>query len=178
MPFSQDMGTSFWAGQRTSYPFRPTPLPLLNGSAADGLSVIEQPTDLSTLVGKYVSFASGFIQRNAKARRPWYLYVPFNHVHAPNSCNPRFCGRSPRGPVGDSVEETDWAVGEIMAAVAASGLASNTITFFTSDKCVQAALHTNTPWLIPLYLLSSAAAAAAAWLHGCTAANENMLHSL
>ena len=135
VPFSQDMGTSFWAGRQTSYPFRPTPLPLLNGSAAGGVSVIEQPADLSTLVSKYVNFASAFISRNTQAQRPWYLYVPFNHVHAPNSCNPRFCGRSPRGPVGDAVEETDWAVGQIMAVVAASGAAaSNTITFFTSDN--------------------------------------------
>ena len=62
------------------------------------------------------------------------MYVSFNHVHAPNSCSPSFCGKSNRGPIGDAVEEVDWAVGSIMAALEAAGQDENTLVFFTSDN--------------------------------------------
>ena len=128
IPFSQDMGTSFW--QPTGKPvFQPTPLPVLNGTA-----IVEQPAGLHTLVARYVAFAEDFIARAAAANEPFYLYVPFNHVHAPNSCGAAWCGKASRGPVGDAVEETDWAVGQIMAALKAHGVDQNTLTFFSSDN--------------------------------------------
>ena len=72
----------------------------------------------------------------AAAAKPFYLYFPFNHVHAPNSCSAPMCGASARGPVGDAVEEMDAAVGALMeAAIAAYG---STLTLFLSD---------NGPWL-------------------------------
>jgi arylsulfatase A len=126
------MGMSFWVGGvhgKPSFPFHPVPLPLLNGT-----TVIEQPADLSNLVKKYVGFASNFIARHTAAKRPWYLYVPFNHIHSPNSCSAEWCGKSKRGPVGDATEELDSAVGEIMKAVKEAGCDENTITFFTSVR--------------------------------------------
>lgn len=55
-------------------------------------------------------------------------------VHGPNSCGPSFCGKSVRGPVGDAIEEMDWAIGQIMAAISAAGVDDNTLVFFTSDN--------------------------------------------
>ena len=81
--------------------------------------------------------------------------VPFNHIHAPNSCAAGFCGKSARGPVGDAVEEMDWAVGEIMAALKANGVDENTLTFFTSGA------HCLTPLASRCNILAAAAAAAA-----------------
>ena len=132
IPFSQDMGLSFWRHPtplRPAPPFQPVPLPLVNGT-----TVVEQPVGLHHLVAKYVDFATSFITRNSAAGKPWYLYVPFNHIHAPNSCAAKWCGKAPRGPVGDAVEEMDWAVGEIMASVKGAGVDDNTLTLFTSDK--------------------------------------------
>ena len=74
------------------------------------------------------------MQRAVAAGDPFYLYAPFNHIHAPNSCAAEWCGKSARGPVGDAVEEVDWAVGQLMAALKASGADDNTLTFFTSDN--------------------------------------------
>ena len=65
-------------------------------------------------------------------------YLPLNHIHGPNSCGARWCGRSARGPVGDATEETDWIVGEVMATLAASAAAKDTLVFFTSGKAVAA----------------------------------------
>jgi arylsulfatase A len=62
--------------------------------------------------------------------------LAFNHVHAPNSCGANFCGTSKRGPIGDAVQEMDWAVGHVMDTVRspALGLGDNTLVFFTSDN--------------------------------------------
>ncbi|MYF70716.1 MAG: sulfatase-like hydrolase/transferase, partial [Proteobacteria bacterium] len=43
-------------------------------------------------------------------------------------------GTSQRGLYGDVVEEIDWSVGEIVAALERIGLAENTLVIFTSDN--------------------------------------------
>jgi arylsulfatase A-like enzyme len=131
IPFSQDMGISFWEprGWKPAEPYFPSPLPLLNGT-----TVIEQPCGLHTVVKKYSKAAAGFIEKQAKAGTPFYLYVPYNHVHGPNSCGPDYCGKSSRGPIGDAVEEMDWSVGQIMASLESSGVDNNTLVFFSSDN--------------------------------------------
>jgi arylsulfatase A len=122
------MGLSFWLtlGWKPSLPYEPTPLPLLNGT-----KVVEQPCGLHTVVRRYSDAAVGFIGTHAKAGTPFYLYVPYNHVHHPNSCGPDFCGKSTRGPIGDAVEEMDWSVGHIMGALKTTGVDNNTLVFFT-----------------------------------------------
>jgi arylsulfatase A len=132
------MGLSFWEhrnGDKPNPPFQPTPLPLLHARRGGGnATVLEQPVSLDTLVDRYSEFAERFIRRSAEADKSFYLYVPFNHIHAPNSCSVRFCGKSRRGPVGDATEEADWAVGRIMGALQSAGVDNDTITFFTSDN--------------------------------------------
>lgn len=108
IPYSQDMGRSFWNPGPMSEPFQPNPLPLLNGT-----TVIAQPANLDTLVQDYVDYAVQFITRQSATGTPWALYLPWNHVHAPNSCSARFCGVTRRGPIGDAVHEMDWAIGQV-----------------------------------------------------------------
>ncbi len=130
IPFSQDMGHSFWKPGPPGEPFFPVPIPLVKNDS----HIIEQPVDLSSLAQRYAASATSFIAEQAAAKRPFYLYVPFNHVHGPNSCGPDFCGRAENGPIGDAVEEVDWAVGQIMAALQDAGVDDNTLVFFTSDN--------------------------------------------
>ena len=96
IPFSQDMGLSFWFlnNLQPVEPYQPVPLPLL-----DGTDVIEQPVALSNLVHRYIERATDFIKRSHESDTPFFLYLPFNHVHAPNSCSPKFCGSSEQGAV-------------------------------------------------------------------------------
>ena len=127
IPFSQDMGTSAWL-PIPSEPWKPVPLPLLNGT-----TVIEQPVDLGSLTQKYAKAAVDFV---SNAPGPFYLYAAFNHVHAPNTAGSAFCGKSPQGAVGDAVEEVDWAIGQIMDAVRSrvAKEGDNTLVLFTSDN--------------------------------------------
>ena len=44
-------------------------------------AVLEQPVELTSLPGKYTAFATDFITAQSKAEKPFFLYVPFSHVH-------------------------------------------------------------------------------------------------
>ena len=77
-----------------------------------------------------------FIEKNKDA--PFFLYVAHNMPHVPLHVSDKFKGKSARGLYGDVIEEIDWSVGEILAALKRSGLEENTWVIFTSD---------NGPWL-------------------------------
>lgn len=101
-----------------------------------GLDVIERPVDQTTLTRRYTGEAIGFITRHQT--KPFFLYLPHTFPHVPLFASKNFHGRSARGLYGDTVEELDWSVGEVLAALRRLKLAENTLVFFTSD---------NGPWL-------------------------------
>ena len=78
--------------------------------------------------------AVGFIQRQSKAQKPFFLYLPLTQVHYPTLPSRRFEGRTGNGDFADSVVETDAHVGEILDAIEKAGVARNTIVVFTSDN--------------------------------------------
>eukprot|EP00729_Bicosta_minor_P021829 gene21829-24993_t len=90
--------------------------------------------DLFTIAMKYSKVTTEFITTNAESETPFLVYLPFNHIHGPNSCGARWCGQSKRGPIGDATEEVDWVIGEIMATIASSKAKDDTLVFFTSDN--------------------------------------------
>ena len=65
---------------------------------------------------------------------PFFLYVAEKNVHIPLVPAAEFAGRSAAGPYGDSVEELDWSVGEIVRALAERDLLDETLVVFTSDN--------------------------------------------
>jgi arylsulfatase A-like enzyme len=98
-----------------------------------GTNLLECPADQTTLTRRYTEQATKFIHEHR--RGPFFLYFAHTFPHVP-----LFASRhsSPRGPYGDVVEELDWSVGELFAALRREGLEKNTLVFFTSD---------NGPWL-------------------------------
>jgi arylsulfatase A-like enzyme len=103
----------------------------------EGEKLIEQPADQTTLTRRYTEQAVKFIQE--KKGGPFFLYFPHTFPHTPLFASEQFRGKSPRGRYGDVVEEIDWSVGQVLAAVRAAGIEKKTFVFFTSD---------NGPWLI------------------------------
>jgi len=75
-----------------------------------------------------------FIREQAKAGRPFFLYMPLNSPHAPIVPTKEWQGKSGLGPYGDFVMETDWAVGEVLRAIDEAGVRGNTLVLFTSDN--------------------------------------------
>lgn len=94
--------------------------------------VLEEQTALEPLTGRYTERAVKFIEESKGS--PFFLYMPHTYPHIPLGASARFRGKSPQGIYGDVVEEIDWSVGEIMAAVKRSGADSNTLVMFSSDN--------------------------------------------
>jgi len=65
---------------------------------------------------------------------PFFLYLAQTEPHLPLETASRFRRRSPLGPYGDSVEEMDWSVGEVLRAIRDNGIEDNTLVLFTSDN--------------------------------------------
>jgi arylsulfatase A len=100
-------------------------------------TIIEQPTDLSTLTRRYTDEAVHFIHQNRK--QPFFLYFAHSYPHIPLFASKAFKNASPRGLYGDVVEELDWSVGQVLQTLKKEGLTENTFVFFTSD---------NGPWIV------------------------------
>jgi arylsulfatase A-like enzyme len=78
--------------------------------------------------------AVGYIGERAKAKTPFFLYLPLASPHTPILPTKEWQGKSGLNPYGDFVAATDAAVGEVLAALKANGLEDNTLVIFTSDN--------------------------------------------
>ena len=94
-------------------------------------SVIEQPVQLNTLISRYTNQAVSFIQSAASA--PFFLYLAYNAPHLPLVPSTAFTGASALGAYGDVMQEIDWSVSQVMAALAGAGVDQNTLVMLTSD---------------------------------------------
>ena len=65
---------------------------------------------------------------------PFFLYFATHDPHVPRVPHPRFVGKTTMGPRGDAIVQTDWCVGEILAALDRLKLAGDTLVIFTSDN--------------------------------------------
>ncbi len=127
VPYSNDM-SRFHRKPGDKYPHA---LPLIRGN-----DVVQWEPDQHLLTKVLTEGAVEFIDRNHD--RPFFVYLPHPMPHIPIYASKEFEGQSPRGLYGDVIEEIDWSVGEIRAALERHGIANNTLVIFTSD---------NGPWL-------------------------------
>ena len=84
------------------------------------------------LTRRAVNFIAEAAQSNP--RRPFFLYMPLTAPHYPVVPAPRYQGCTQAGDYGDFVAQVDDTVGRIVAALAAAGVADNTLVIFTSDN--------------------------------------------
>jgi arylsulfatase len=103
------------------------PLPLISSG-----QVLEQPATQQTLTQRFTQRAVDFI--NNAGKQPFFLYLAYTAPHVPLAPNPNFAGKSGAGHYGDVVMELDWGVGQVLAALKANGIDSNTLVMFTSDN--------------------------------------------
>ncbi|MBS0538286.1 MAG: arylsulfatase [Proteobacteria bacterium] len=73
-----------------------------------------------------------FIKRHAKG--PFFAYVPLTQMHFPTLPHHDFEGRTGKGTFADSLAEMDARVGQMIDAVAAAGIADDTLFIFGSDN--------------------------------------------
>ncbi|MFT6807461.1 MAG: arylsulfatase A [Saprospiraceae bacterium] len=132
IPYSNDMSPPTVAFEPLKKLFPAMPL-------MEGEDIIEEEPDQTQLTKRYAERAVRFI--GEQKENPFFLYVPFAFPHIPLFASEQFRGRSKRGLYGDTVEEIDWAVGQIMDALKTNGIDENTMVVFISD---------NGPWLSKL----------------------------
>ena len=104
-----------------------------SGPAAASFEAVDV---LPTLTRKMVEFVTA----QAKLGKPFFVYMPLNSPHTPIVPSKAWQGKSSLGAYGDFVMETDWAVGEVLAALDKAGVGGNTLVILTSDNgCSKAA---------------------------------------
>jgi arylsulfatase len=78
--------------------------------------------------------AIGFMERQAEAGKPFFVYLPYTATHFPTMPHPDFAGKTGKGPWGDLLMQIDSYVGELLDTVDELGLAEDTIFIFTADN--------------------------------------------
>lgn len=94
--------------------------------------VVQPVADLETLTQRYTEEAVSFIDKSKSG--PFFLYFPHTYPHIPLAASSKFRGKSPQGIYGDVVEELDWSVGEVLAALKRTGVENRTLVLFSSDN--------------------------------------------
>jgi len=82
----------------------------------------------------FVNRAIGFIEKNSKASKPFFLSLPLPAPHTPILPTREWKGKSGLNSYGDFVMMFDFYVGQIANAVKAAGIENNTLIIFTSDN--------------------------------------------
>ena len=89
--------------------------------------------DEKNVLPDFTKKAVAFIEQQSK-ETPFFLYVPYASPHTPVAPNDAFLGKSEAGIYGDFVIESDWGVGEIVAALKRKEVFDNTLVIVTSDN--------------------------------------------
>jgi len=71
---------------------------------------------------------------DAKAGKPFFLYLPLTSPHYPVCPLEQFWGQGDCGGYGEFVIETDYHVGRILDTLESAGLDENTLVVFSSDN--------------------------------------------
>jgi len=126
--FDEWFGLPYSNDQWPLHPEKPgkfPPLPLYDGDKVINPNLSHR--DMEQLTTQYTERAVSFIERNHA--RPFFLYVAHTMPHVPLAVSDKFRGTTKRGLYGDAVEEVDWGIGEILAAL------KSTISKRTRSSC-------------------------------------------
>jgi arylsulfatase A-like enzyme len=100
------------------------------GPAAKDFEAINVLPEFSRRAVDYITAHAA----DAKAGKPFFLYLAFSAPHTPILPTPQWQGKSGISPYADFVMETDWATGQTLKAIDDAGLTENTLVIFTSDN--------------------------------------------
>ncbi|MFQ5962598.1 MAG: arylsulfatase, partial [Candidatus Methylomirabilales bacterium] len=84
--------------------------------------------------GELTDRSIDFMKRQVKAKRPFFLFIPYTQTHMPVTPHPDFKGTTRNGDFADVLAQTDAYVGRLLDEVDRLGIKDNTILIFTSDN--------------------------------------------
>jgi arylsulfatase len=83
-----------------------------------------------------------FMERNVRARKPFFLYYPMTQIHFPTLSHHDFAGRTGAGDIADAMADVDYNVGLVLDAIDRLGITTNTIVMWCTDNGAEA----RRPW--------------------------------
>jgi arylsulfatase A-like enzyme len=81
---------------------------------------------------RLTSKATEFIEQNKD--HPFFLYFATHDIHVPHAPDKEFAGASACGIRGDTIQQLDWSVGQVMETLERLNLTGNTLVIFSSDN--------------------------------------------
>ena len=78
--------------------------------------------------------AIDFMNRQAKAKKPFFVFLPYTQTHYPALPHPDFVGKTGNGRWADVLAQIDAYNGMLLDAIDELGVADNTIFIFTADN--------------------------------------------
>jgi arylsulfatase A-like enzyme len=75
-----------------------------------------------------------FMEKNVRARTPFFLYYPMTQIHFPTLAHPDFAGKTGAGDIGDAMAEMDATVGRVLDAIDRLSISRNTIVMWCTDN--------------------------------------------
>lgn len=86
------------------------------------------------VLDRLADHAADLIKARAAASRPFFLYLPLPAPHKPVLPHMEYRGKSGLNDYGDFIMQVDGAVGRVLQAIDAAGVAANTLVVYTSDN--------------------------------------------
>jgi arylsulfatase len=88
--------------------------------------------------------AIDFMQRQAQADKPFFVYLPYTATHFPTMPHPDFVGKTGNGAWADLLAQIDSYTGELLDTLDELGIADETIFIFTADNGPEALNYEST----------------------------------
>lgn len=110
-------------------------VPLINSDCRQGDcedAILETAVEQTTITRRLTEKAIEFMTENKDG--PFFVYLPYSMPHLPVFASQDFEGSSLTGVYGDTIQEIDWAAGQIRDALKELGIAENTLVVFSSDN--------------------------------------------
>lgn len=84
--------------------------------------------------GEITRKAIDYMGRQARARKPFFLYLPYTQPHMPVTADPEFEGKTRNGEFADVLAQIDAYTGRLLDEVDRLGIRDNTVFIFASDN--------------------------------------------
>ncbi len=114
-----------------------TEAPSIWEQKAGGPAAKVKPFDLTTrrtLDREAAAKSIDFMERNARAGKPFFLFYPLTQIHFPTLPHPEFAGKTGAGDIGDAMADVDYNVGLILRSIEKLGLYGNTMVLWCTDN--------------------------------------------
>ena len=146
IPYSNDMNhpdnkgkpKGGWAGMDTLWKDPESTLTKWKTPLMENEKIVELPVDQRTVTRRYTDKSIEFIKTNAKADKPFFLYLPHSMPHIPLYVPDDVRDADPLNAYTNVIEHIDAEVGRIAKLLRELKLSENTYLIFTTD---------NGPWL-------------------------------